>query len=51
MLDSSVDSVKSSLKRARASLQRQLAQAADRQPPPSSGSPSEDAIVARFVSA
>jgi RNA polymerase sigma-70 factor (TIGR02960 family) len=51
MLDSSVDSVKSTLKRARASLQRRLAQAADRDPPPPSGSSSEDAIVARFVSA
>jgi RNA polymerase sigma-70 factor (TIGR02960 family) len=51
MLDSSVDSVKSTLKRARASLQSRLAQAADRGPPPPSGSPSEDAIVARFVSA
>jgi RNA polymerase sigma-70 factor (TIGR02960 family) len=51
MLDTSVDSVKSTLKRARASLQRRLAHAADREPPPASGSPSEDAIVARFVSA
>jgi RNA polymerase sigma-70 factor (TIGR02960 family) len=51
MLDSSVDSVKSTLKRARASLQRRLARAADRESPPASGSPSEDAIVARFVSA
>jgi RNA polymerase sigma-70 factor (TIGR02960 family) len=51
MLDSSVDSVKGTLKRARASLQRRLARAADREPPPASGSPPEDAIVARFVSA
>jgi RNA polymerase sigma-70 factor (TIGR02960 family) len=51
MLDTSVDSVKSTLKRARASLRRRLARAADRDPPPASGSPSEDRIVARFVGA
>jgi len=51
MLDSTVDSVTSALKRARASLQRRRAPAADREPSPASGSPSEDAIVAKFVSA
>jgi RNA polymerase sigma-70 factor (TIGR02960 family) len=51
MLDSTVESVNSALKRARASLQRQRPAAAGREPPPASGSPSEDAIVARFVSA
>ncbi len=50
MLDSTVQSVNSALKRARATLQRQRP-AADRERPPVSGSPSEDAIVARFVSA
>jgi RNA polymerase sigma-70 factor (TIGR02960 family) len=49
MLDSSVESVKSALKRARASLQ-QRGLASD-VPPPASGSSSEDALVARFVRA
>ena len=51
MLDSTVDSVNSALKRARASLQRLRPPAADREPPPASDSPSEDAIVAKFVRA
>ena len=51
MLDSSVDSVNSALKRARASLQRVRPTAGDREPPPASDSPSEDALVARFVRA
>jgi RNA polymerase sigma-70 factor (TIGR02960 family) len=51
MLDSTVESVTSALKRARASLRRRLPQAAGRQPPPACGSPSEDAIVAKFASA
>ena len=51
MLDSTVESVNSALKRARASLQRRWPQAADREPPPASRSPAEDAIVAKFVSA
>jgi RNA polymerase sigma-70 factor (TIGR02960 family) len=51
MLDSTVESVNSALKRARASLQRRTPPAADREPPPASGSPSEDAIVAKFVRA
>jgi RNA polymerase sigma-70 factor (ECF subfamily) len=50
MLDSTVESVNSALKRARASLQRRPP-TADREPPPASGSPSEDAIVAKFVRA
>ena len=49
MLDSTVESVNSALKRARASLERQ--RAADREPPPAAGSPSEQAIVAKFISA
>jgi RNA polymerase sigma-70 factor (TIGR02960 family) len=48
LLDSTVDSVNSALKRARASLHRRLP-AADRQLPPPSGSPAEEAIVAKFA--
>jgi RNA polymerase sigma-70 factor (ECF subfamily) len=51
MLDSTVDSVNSALKRARANLQRRQQPTADREPPPASDSPSEDAIVAKFVRA
>ena len=51
MLDSTVESVTSALKRARASLQRRQSSAADREPAPAPGSPSEEAIVAKFVSA
>jgi RNA polymerase sigma-70 factor (TIGR02960 family) len=51
MLDATVESVNSALKRARASLHRHLAPAADRQPPPAADSPAEDAIVERFVKA
>jgi RNA polymerase sigma-70 factor (TIGR02960 family) len=51
MLDSSVASVNSALKRARAGLRRRGATAEDREPAPGSGSPSEDAIVADFVRA
>jgi RNA polymerase sigma-70 factor (TIGR02960 family) len=51
MLEWSLDSVNSILKRARASLQRRLETAACRQPAPAPASPAEDAIVARFVNA
>ena len=50
MLDTTVESVNSALKRARASLQR-ASPAGSREPPPPPASPAEDAIVARFVSA
>jgi RNA polymerase sigma-70 factor (TIGR02960 family) len=51
MLDSTVESVNSALKRARAGLRRRRPPTADREPPPVSDSLSEDAIVAKFVSA
>jgi RNA polymerase sigma-70 factor (ECF subfamily) len=51
MLDSTIDSVTSALKRARASLERQRQPSAAREPPPASDSAAEDAIVAQFVSA
>jgi RNA polymerase sigma-70 factor (TIGR02960 family) len=50
MLDSTVESVTSALKRARATLHRRPA-TPDREPPPAPESPAEDAIVAKFVSA
>jgi RNA polymerase sigma-70 factor (ECF subfamily) len=51
MLESTVESVNSALKRARASLQLELPPAGDREPPPAAGSPAEDGIVAEFVRA
>ncbi|HTU74236.1 MAG TPA: sigma-70 family RNA polymerase sigma factor [Trebonia sp.] len=50
MLDVTVESVTSALKRARAGLQRRLPPGDGRQQPPA-GSPAEEAIVARFVTA
>jgi RNA polymerase sigma-70 factor (TIGR02960 family) len=50
MLEATVEAVNSALKRARASLQGRSPNA-DRAPPPTSGSPSEDALVAKFVTA
>jgi len=51
MLEVTVESVNSALKRARASLQRRPPPAAGHQPPPTAGSPAEDAIVAKFARA
>jgi RNA polymerase sigma-70 factor (TIGR02960 family) len=51
MLEATTESVNSALKRARASLQRRLPPAADREQAPACGSPAEDAIVAKFVRA
>jgi RNA polymerase sigma-70 factor (ECF subfamily) len=51
MLDSSVESVKSALKRARASLLHRRPPTDDREPPPAPDSPAEDAIVAKFLRA
>jgi RNA polymerase sigma-70 factor (TIGR02960 family) len=51
MLDTTVESVKSALKRARTGLESRRPPATDRERPPASDSPSEDAIVAKFVSA
>jgi RNA polymerase sigma-70 factor (ECF subfamily) len=51
MLDSTVDSANSALKRARASLQRRLQPTDEHEPAPARDSPTEDAIVAKFVSA
>ena len=50
MLDTSVDSVTSALKRARATLQHRQP-AGGREPAPVPGSPAEDAIAARFARA
>jgi RNA polymerase sigma-70 factor (TIGR02960 family) len=51
MFDSTVESVNSALKRARASLERRLSPTADSEPAPAPNSPSEQAIVTKFVSA
>jgi RNA polymerase sigma-70 factor (TIGR02960 family) len=51
MLDSTVDSVNSALKRARASLERRWSPSSEIEPPPSPDSPSEAAVVAKFVRA
>jgi RNA polymerase sigma-70 factor (TIGR02960 family) len=51
MLDSTEESVTSALKRARASLERRRPQVAGHEPPPVPGSPAEDAVAAKFVSA
>jgi RNA polymerase sigma-70 factor (ECF subfamily) len=51
VLDSTVESVNSALKRARAGLQRRPLSTAEGEPPPAFDSRSEDAIVAKFVRA
>jgi RNA polymerase sigma-70 factor (TIGR02960 family) len=51
MLDSTVESVTSALKRARASLQRRRSLTDAREPAPAADSPSEQALVAKFVRA
>jgi RNA polymerase sigma-70 factor (TIGR02960 family) len=55
MLDSTVESVNSALKRARAALRRRRPRTGDREPPPAPApapdSPSEHALVAKFVRA
>jgi RNA polymerase sigma-70 factor (ECF subfamily) len=51
MLGSSLDSVKSALKRARAGLEERRPVVDDREPPPVAGSPVEEALVTTFVRA
>jgi RNA polymerase sigma-70 factor (TIGR02960 family) len=51
MLDSTVESVTSALKRARLNLQRRLPPTEDRKPPPAPDSPHEQALMAHFVRA
>src|SRR5262245_58226331 len=51
MLDSTVESVNSALKRARAGLRRRLPPIGDREPPPASGSRAEHALHGKFVRA
>ncbi len=51
MLDSTVESVTSALKRARATMERRLAASAHREPAPAPDSPAEQAIVGKFASA
>jgi RNA polymerase sigma-70 factor (ECF subfamily) len=51
MLDSTVESVNSALKRARTSLQHRLPPVGEHEPPPAPESPAEQAFVAKFVRA
>jgi RNA polymerase sigma-70 factor (TIGR02960 family) len=51
MLESTVESVTSALKRARATLQRGLPPTGEREPAPAPDSPAEQALVAKFVRA
>ncbi|MGW1536518.1 sigma-70 family RNA polymerase sigma factor [Streptomyces aureus] len=51
VLDATVDSVDSALKRARAGLRRHQEPRAGHEPPPAPGSGAEEAIVGRFVDA
>jgi RNA polymerase sigma-70 factor (TIGR02960 family) len=51
MLDTTIESVNSALKRARASLQQRLPGTVERKPPPATESPAEAALVAKFTRA
>jgi RNA polymerase sigma-70 factor (TIGR02960 family) len=51
MLDSTIESINSLLKRARAGLQRRMPTSGEREPAPAADSPAEQATVARFVRA
>lgn len=51
MLDSSLDSVNSALKRGRSALQRRRSAVGEVEPPPAPGSSAEQAVVAAFVRA
>jgi len=51
MLESTVDSVNSALKRSRTNLRKRKRPTDDRRAPPAVGSPAEDAVTARFVHA
>ena len=51
ILDSTVESVNSALKRARASVQHRLGPMGEHEPPPAPDSPDEQALVAKFVRA
>jgi RNA polymerase sigma-70 factor (ECF subfamily) len=51
MLDTTVESVTSALKRARATLERRLPPTGKREPSPAPDSPAEQALVAKFVRA
>jgi RNA polymerase sigma-70 factor (TIGR02960 family) len=51
MLDATVESINSALKRARAGLHHRLPPAEERQPPPTPHSPAEQALTAKFVRA
>jgi RNA polymerase sigma-70 factor (TIGR02960 family) len=51
MLDTTVESVTSALKRARATVQQRVPTAGERSAAPEPGSPAEQALVARFVQA
>src|SRR5215211_8092353 len=51
ILDATVESVTSALKRSRANLRRRITPTGEREPPPAPESPTEQALVARFVRA
>jgi RNA polymerase sigma-70 factor (ECF subfamily) len=51
MLDATVESVNSALKRARATLKRRQPATGEQEPPPAPDSPAEQALVAKFVRA